>query len=86
MNPDEYVSVNCWYYKETKDMNKNENATSGKKFWMVVGDGNTPKVRHANMQDARNEMERLAKNNPGVTFYLLSAVESAVSGLVKTKL
>lgn len=60
--------------------------TANKKFWMVVGDGNTPKVRHYNMQDARKEMERLAKNNPGVTFYLLAAVESAVSGLVTAKL
>jgi hypothetical protein len=77
---------NGWYYKGQLYMNENEKAMPDKKFWMIVGDGNTPKVRHTNMQDARNEMERLAKNNPGVTFYLLSAVESAVSGLVKTKL
>lgn len=58
-----------------------------KKFWMIVGDGNTPKVRHTCIHRARIELKRLAETNPGRTFYLLVATESAVkSDVVITKL
>lgn len=58
------------------------------KFWMVVGDGNSPKVRHESYQSASKEASRLASANPGTTFYVLETVESLVqpSGVVKTKL
>jgi len=46
-----------------------------RKFWMITGDGNSPKIRHYNRQDAVTEAERLAKTHPGIEFYVLEAVE-----------
>jgi len=46
-----------------------------RKFWMITGDGNSPKIRHYNLQDARTEVERLASANPGMEFYILQSVE-----------
>lgn len=61
------------------------NDTEPKKFWMITGDGNAPKVRHANRQDAVNEATRLAKANPGKEFFVMEAVEMLTqpSGVVR---
>lgn len=45
------------------------------RFWMVVGNGNSPKVRHTTKQFAKDEAERLARKNPGIEFFVLEAVE-----------
>lgn len=42
-------------------------------FWMVLGNGN-PVYRHPSEQSARNEAQRLARINPGSTFFVLRAV------------
>ena len=59
-----------------------------KKFWMITGDGNSPKVRHTNRQDAVREAERLAKTHPGIEFFVLEAVEMLTqpTGFVRQKL
>ena len=59
--------------------------TEPKKFWMITGDGNAPKVRHANRQDAVNEATRLAKANPGKEFFVMETVEMLTqpSGVVR---
>lgn len=46
-----------------------------KKFWMITGDANTPRVRHATIDDAIKEARRLAKAHPGIEFYILESVE-----------
>lgn len=62
--------------------------TQTRKFWMITGDGNSPKVRHTNRQDAVREAERLAKANPGVEFIVLESVELVTQprGVVRQKL
>ena len=50
------------------------NETKPKKFWMITGDGNSPKVRHASRQLAQNEAERLARLYPGQEFFILETV------------
>ena len=64
---------------------KEMNNTEPKKFWMITGDGNAPKVRHANRQDAVNEATRLAKANPGKEFFVMETVEMLTqpSGIVR---
>lgn len=59
--------------------------TEPKKFWMITGDGNAPKVRHINRQDAVNEASRLAKANPGKEFFVMETVEMLTqpSGVVR---
>lgn len=59
--------------------------TGPKKFWMITGDGNAPKVRHFNRQDAVNEASRLAKSNPGKEFFVMETVEMLTqpSGVVR---
>jgi len=59
-----------------------------RKFWMITGDGNSPKVRHANRQDAICEAERLAKANPSIEFFVLESVELIMQpiGVVRQKL
>jgi hypothetical protein len=59
--------------------------TEPQKFWMITGDGNTPKVRHHNRQDAVNEASRLAKTNPGNEFFVMETVEMLTqpSGIVR---
>ena len=42
-------------------------------FWMVLGNG-TPTFRHETILSAKNEAERLARINPGQTFFVLAAV------------
>lgn len=75
-------------YKSNQS-NEGANMTNtAKKFWMITGDGNSPKVRHTNRQDAVNEAERLAKHNPGTEFFVLEAVEMLTqpTGFVRQKL
>lgn len=63
------------YLVTDENMEKKMNQTEPKKFWMIVGNGNTPKVRHYNMQDAQTEAARLAKSNPGIEFFIMQTVE-----------
>lgn len=78
------------YFKVHTDKQKKgtEMTNNTKKFWMITGDGNSPKVRHANRQDAVREAERLAKTNPGIEFFVLEAVEMLTqpTGFVRQKL
>jgi len=46
------------------------------KFWMIVGDGNNPRVRHYNHEMAVKEANRLALAYPGTEFFVLEATES----------
>lgn len=64
------------------------NAPQPKKFWMITGSGNMPKIRHQSMQDAQDEAKRLARANPGIEFYLLEAVEvfHQPTGVVRNRL
>ena len=74
------------YEIENEKNEENEvNNTEPKKFWMITGDGNAPKVRHANRQDAVNEATRLAKANPGKEFFVMETVEMLTqpSGIVR---
>lgn len=59
--------------------------TEPKKFWMITGDGNAPKVRHYNRNDAVSEASRLAKTNPGKEFFVMETVEMMTqpSGVVR---
>ncbi len=66
-NDDQYY-INK-YFKKEKDM------TQTRKFWMITGDRNSPKVRHTDRQSAVCEAERLAKSNPGIEFFVLESVE-----------
>jgi hypothetical protein len=44
-------------------------------FWMIYGEGqNSPAVRHENFEAAKRESERLARNNPGIRFFILATV------------
>lgn len=52
-----------------------ETTNNSKKFWMITGYGNQPRVRHTSKQLADDEAERLARANPGTKFYVLEAVE-----------
>jgi hypothetical protein len=79
-----------WSYKmhivdEIEKGEKEMTDTQPKKFWMITGDGNAPKVRHFNRQDAVNEASRLAKSNPGKEFFVMEAVEMLTqpSGVVR---
>ena len=51
------------------------NAPQPKKFWMITGSGNMPKIRHTDMQAAQAEATRLARANPGTEFFALEATE-----------
>lgn len=42
-------------------------------FWLVWRDGTVPIVKHPNEQGAKDEAERLAKQNPDNDFYVLKA-------------
>lgn len=49
-------------------------------FWMVYGkDQRAPTVRHMTRWQAQQEAQRLAKNNPGIEFYVLAAVDGFVT-------
>lgn len=81
--------INPWSitYNDTI-LKGNEMETNTKKFWMITGDRNSPKVRHTNRQEAVREAERLAKANPGTQFFVLEAVEMLTqpTGFVRQKL
>jgi len=79
---DQYYITNYFTKTQEKDM------TQTRKFWMITGDGNSPKVRHTNRQAAAREAERLAKSNPGTEFFVLEAVEMLTqpTGFVRQKL
>lgn len=51
-----------------------------KKFWMVwngeVNLLNLPRVRHPSFLDAQCEANRLARMNPGKTFYVLEGINA----------
>lgn len=47
----------------------------GDSFWMIWNPyGHAPTHKHITVESARAEAERLARLNPGVTFYVLQAV------------
>lgn len=71
--------------EEIENEENEMNNTEPKKFWMITGDGNAPKVRHTNRQDAVNEATRLAKANPGKEFFVMETVEMLTqpSGVVR---
>lgn len=49
-----------------------------RQFWMVYGEGQgAPTVKHASMNLAKGEAERLARQHPGTKFYVLRAIGSA---------
>lgn len=50
-----------------------EKAMNRGRFWMVLGSG-TPTVRHPSKQSAKNEAERLARQNPGEEFVVLESL------------
>ena len=43
------------------------------KFWMVLGN-NAPKAKHSTREKADREAERLARQHPDTTFFVLEAV------------
>ena len=46
------------------------------RFWMVYGETQgPPTVMHASRHLAKTEAARLARQNPGIAFYVLEAVE-----------
>ena len=46
-----------------------------KQFWLVWNpQGHSPTVKHPMIYQAKAEAERLARDNPGQKFYVLSAV------------
>lgn len=50
------------------------------KFWIVWRlHGGAPTVKHYDKSDAEREAERLAKANPGETFYVLKTTAAAVA-------
>lgn len=75
--------MNQWEY----DI-KGTSSNKPRKFWMITGDRNTPKVRHYDLQKAQKEAERLAQEHPGTEFFILSSVEMfhQPSGVNRVKL
>lgn len=54
------------------------------KFWMVYGvNKGAPTMRHPSSELAEREAERLARNNPGVTFCVLEAVLAVTKSDIK---
>lgn len=50
------------------------------RFWLVWrGGGGVPTHMHPTKDSAEREAERLAKANPGSTFYVMKAVAAAVA-------
>lgn len=44
-------------------------------FFMVYGDGRgAPTMKHASKAEAQREAERLARNYPGIKFFVLCAI------------
>jgi hypothetical protein len=84
--PGDYLDQQLRMY--TQKTNKQTDMAHARKFWMITGDGNSPRVRHSNRQDAVREAERLAKSNPGTEFFVLEAVEMLTqpTGFVRQEL
>jgi hypothetical protein len=78
----DYVNLSN-HFKLEKTMEQNT-----RKFWMITGDGNSPKIRHYMKQEALTEAKRLAKAYPGIEFYVLEAMEMMTQpvGFVHKKL
>lgn len=59
-----------------------------KSFWMVWNhDGRAPTYRHASLDSAVREAERLAREHAGETFVVLEAVEARrVDDMLRLKL
>lgn len=54
------------------------------KFWLVWHDnGGYPTAKHAHVNSARREAERLARANPGKSFHVLALLGTAVKDDVK---
>jgi hypothetical protein len=68
---DDYYYISKYFRKEQDKMTTME----PRKFWMITGDGNAPKVRHFNRKEAVTEAERLARAYPGVEFFIMETVE-----------
>lgn len=51
-------------------------------FYMVVGAGPT-NVRHPSREAAEREAKRLARGNPGVTFFVTMAIDGFVKDEVR---
>ena len=83
---DDHCHIANYFMKKQQEEKDMTHTTQ--KFWMITGDGNSPKVRHYNRQDAAREAERLAKAHPGVEFFVLEAVEMMTqpTGFVRQKL
>jgi len=78
MEPETYTWYNDNEYYLEKYFKKEQmkmTATEPRKFWMITGEGNAPKVRHYNRKEAVTEAERLAKAYPGVEFFVMETVE-----------
>ena len=78
----------CYYISKYPRKEKDKMTTmEPRKFWMITGDGNAPKVRHYNKREAVAESERLAKAYPGVEFFVLETVEMMTqpTGFVRHK-
>lgn len=57
------------------------------KFWMVYGDGQrAPTVKHASFEIAKQEAERLCRNNPGIDFFVLQPVSVSKRVDVETRM
>lgn len=55
-----------------------------KKFWMVYGVGQgAPTMQHENEAVACREAHRLARNHPGIEFYVLESMARAVKDEVR---
>jgi hypothetical protein len=51
------------------------NTSAQQAFWLVWNEnGRVPMYRHDTLESAQTEAERLARANPGETFYVLEAV------------
>lgn len=54
-------------------------ATRTEPFWMIYGlDQSPPRATHETFDQAKREAERLARNNPGIAFFVLQSIACAV--------
>jgi hypothetical protein len=57
-----------------------------KRFWMVYGEGQrAPAFKHYDRASAERECQRLARQNPGITFFALCAVSESRRVDVETR-
>lgn len=68
-----YTVISTQALKETDYLIRSE--VNMKKFWMVCSStSSTSNKKHETKQDAINEAERLAKDNPGKAFHILESI------------